>query len=219
MHYEAGIKLATSPRWRLAANLFSTRYEDYQEAAFVGAQFTVGNAEKVELEGFELEGMLLLGERVTADFAVSFADMVYGRHQSAPCFPGRAPDSPLNNGACDLTGAHPVNAPQWKTHSGLQYDAPLAWGALSLRADWSWTDDYNTNFSGDPRLQQAAYSWINLRAGITVGDWEAVLWAENVADETVVNYDAVLTLYAGDGSYQSMMQAPRSFGVTLRVNY
>ena len=29
----------------------------------------------------------------------------------------------------------------------------------------------------------------------------------------------VLTLYAGDGSYQSFLQAPRSFGVTLRINY
>ncbi len=218
-HYEAGIKLATSRRWRVAANVFSTRYEDYQEAAFIGAQFTVGNAEEVKLDGVELEGMVLLGERFTADVAVSLADMRYGRHLTAPCYPGRVPNSPLNNGACDLSGGHPVNAPEWKTHAGLQYDAPLPWGEMMLRADWSWTDEYNTNFSGDPRLRQEAYDWVNLRAGMTVGAMEVVLWVENLTDETVVNYDAVLTLYAGDGSYQSMLQAPRSYGVTLRVNY
>jgi iron complex outermembrane receptor protein len=218
-HFEAGVKLATSRRWQLGANLFSTRYEDYQEAAFVGAQFTVGNAEEVQLDGFEIDGMLLLGEHVAADFAVSFADMVYGRHWSAPCYPGRAPNSPLNNGACDLSGKHPVNAPEWKTHTGLQYDTDLAGGTLSLRADWSWTDAYNTNFAGDPRLRQAAYHWLNLRAGLARGAFEVIFWMENAGNETVVNYDAVMTLYAGDASYQSFLQAPRSFGLTLRVNY
>ncbi len=218
-HFEAGVKLATSTRWRLAANLFSTRYEDYQEAAFVGAQFTVGNAEAVELDGFEVEGMLLIGDNVTADFAVSRADMVYAKHLSAPCFPGRTPDSPLNNGACNLTGGHPVNAPEWKTHAGLQYDTTSACGDVSLRAGWSWTDAYNTNFSGDPRLRQDAYHWLNLRAGLARGAYELVFWGENVTNETVVNYDAVLSLYAGDGSYQSFLQAPRAFGVTLRIAY
>ncbi len=218
-HYEAGAKLAASRSWRLSANVFSTRYGDYQEAAFIGAQFTVGNAKEVKLDGFELEGTVLLGERFTADLAVSLADMRYGQHLTAPCYPGRVPNSPLNNGACDLSGGHPVNAPEWKTHAGLQYDAPTSWGALSLRADWSWTDDYNTNFSGDPRLHQAAYDWVNLRAGMTFGASEFILWADNLLDETVVNYDAVLTLYSGDGSYQSILQAPRSYGVTLRLNY
>jgi iron complex outermembrane receptor protein len=218
-HLEAGVKLAIASRWRLSASMFSTRYEDYQEAAFVGAQFTVGNAEEVELDGFEIEGTILLADHLTADFALSRADMVYGRHFSAPCFPGRVPDSPLNNGACNLTGGHPVNAPERKTHAGLQHDATIPWGELSLRVDWSWTDAYNTNFSGDPRLRQPAYHWVNLRAGLARGAYELVFWAENVTDETVVNYDAVLTVYAGDGSFQSFLQEPRSFGATLRINY
>jgi outer membrane receptor protein involved in Fe transport len=219
MHYEVGVKFATSSRWRLAANVFSTRYDDYQEAAFIGSQFTVGNAQEMELDGFELEGMVLLGEHVTADISVSRAEFVYGTHLSGPCYAGRVPDSPLNNGSCVLSGKHPVNAPEWKTHAGLQYDTPYEWGALSLRVDWSWTDAYNTNANNDPRLKQEAYHWLNLRAGARRGDYELILWAENLTDEAVVNYDAVMTIYAVDGSYQSILQAPRSFGVTLRINY
>ncbi|MEY4642467.1 MAG: hypothetical protein RLZZ227_2461 [Pseudomonadota bacterium] len=220
MHYEAGIKLESARRrWRLAANVFNTRYDNYQEAAFVGGQFNVSNAEEVTVDGFEVEGTIRVADNITADFAVSLADLVYGRNFNAPCYFGRRPDSPLNNGACDLSGKHPVNAPEWKTHAGLQYEASQSWGRLNLRADWSWTDDYNTNANNDPRLTQQAYHWLSVRAGLTRGAYELVLWGDNVNDVTVVNYDAVLTLYPGDASYQSMLQQPRSFGVTLRVDY
>jgi hypothetical protein len=49
--------------------------------------------------------------------------------------------------------------------------------------------------------------------------YELVPWVDNATDEEVVNFDAVVNIYAGDGSYQSFMQAPRSYGLTLRVNY
>jgi iron complex outermembrane recepter protein len=220
MHYEAGAKFELlDGRMRLALSGFNTVYDNYQDAAFVGGQFTVDNAEKATLEGAELEGAVLLGERLNADFAVSYADLVYDKNTHGQCYPGRTPDSPTSPGACDLSGEHPVNAPEWKTHLGLQYDQPVSWGDLFARADWSWTSEYNTSYSADPRLKQDAYSWVNLRAGTRWNNYELVFWADNVTDETVVNLDAVLTLYAGDGSYQSLLQNPRSYGVTFRVNY
>jgi len=222
MHYEAGIKLdALEGRARLAASTFYTEYEEYQDAAFVGAQFTVGNAEKAELKGAELEGTLLLTDALTTDFSISYADFTYDENTHGQCYPGRVPDSPTSPGACDLSGEHPVNAPEWKTHLGLQYEQPVSWGEIYARADWSWTDEYNTSFSADPRLTQDAYSWLNLRAGTRWDAYDVVLWVENATDETVVNFDSVVTLYAAstDGSYQSLLQAPRSYGVTFRVNY
>lgn len=87
------------------------------------------------------------------------------------------------------------------------------------RVDWSWTDSYNTSFSADPRLTQDAYSWVNLRAGTRWDNYELVFWAENLTNEALVNIDAVLSLYAGDGSYQSYLQAPRSYGITFRTRW
>jgi iron complex outermembrane receptor protein len=220
MHYEAGAKLdLLDGRMRLAASAFLTEFEDYQDAAFVGAQFTVGNAEKAELRGAELEGSWRLTQRLTTDFAVSYADLTYEKNTRGQCYPGRVSDSSTTPGACDLSGEHPVNAPEWKTHLGLQYDQPVSWGELFTRADWSWTDDYQTSFSADPRLIQPAYSWLNLRGGARWKDYEVVLWVENATNETVANLDAVVTLYAGDGSYQSLLQDARSYGLTFRVNY
>jgi len=220
MHYELGFKSELwGNRLRLAGSVFFTEYEDYQDAAFVGAQFTVGNADMAELKGVELEGSVLLSESLTADFSISYADFVYEKNFNGQCYPGRAPDSPTDPTACDLSGEHPVNAPEWKSHLGLTYERPVSWGDAYARFDWSWTDDYNTSFSSDPRLKQDAYSWVNLRAGTRWDNYEISVWVDNLLDETVVNFDAVLNVYSGDGSYQSYIQAPRSYGVTFRANF
>ena len=217
MHYEAGVKTELwDSRMRLAGSVFYTDFQDYQDAAFVGAQFTVGNADKTELKGAELEGMVLLTEKLTADFAVSYADLTYDKNLSGECYPGRTPDG--INGACDLSGDNPVNAPEWKTHLGMMYEQPVSWGELYGRVDWSWTDNYNTSFSADPLLTQDAYSWVSVRAGTRWDDYELVLWVDNATDETVVNFDAVLNIYTGDNSTQSYLQSPRSYGLTFRAS-
>lgn len=216
MHYEAGVKTELwDSRVRLSGSAFYTEYENYQDAAFVGAQFTVGNAGETQLKGLEFEGTALLSERWSADFALSYADLSYEKNNTGECFPERVPDGV--GGACDLSGEHPVNAPEWKSHVGLSYEQPVSWGDVYGRVDWSWTDEYNTSFSADPRLVQDAYSWINLRLGSRWDDYEVVLWMDNATDETVVNFDAVLNIYSGDNSYQSYLQAPRSYGVTFRA--
>jgi outer membrane receptor protein involved in Fe transport len=224
MHYEAGAKFDLwNGRARLATSVFQTDFNNYQDAAFVGGQFTVGNAEKTRLKGAELEGTVAITERVTADAAVSYADLRYVTNTHGQCYPGRPYDDPVAK-SCVLSGEHPVNAPEWKTHLGVQYDQPVSFGSLYARADWAWTSEYNTSFSADPRLKQAAYDWINLRAGTRFGHddhYEVVAWVENVTNVTVANLDPVVTLYAlpTDGSYQSLLQDPRSYGVTFKLNF
>jgi outer membrane receptor protein involved in Fe transport len=114
-----------------------------------------------------------------------------------------------------------VNAPDWKTHLGVQYDQPVSFGSFYTRADWSWTSEYNTSFSADPRLKQPAYDWVNLRAGVRWDHYEAVLWVDNATNVTVANLDPVVTLYAAptDGSYQSLLQDARSYGATFKVKF
>lgn len=217
MHYEAGLKTDYwDGRMRLAASVFHTEFKNYQDAAFVGAQFTVGNAEVAKLEGLEIEGTALLSETFTLDFAYSYADLIYEKNTSGQCYPGRAPDSATTPGACDLSGKHPVNAPEHKAHVGLLYEQPVSWGDLYSRVDWSWTSDYNTSFSADPRLTQDAYDWVSFRIGTRWDNFEVVAWGDNLLDETVADTEAVLNIYAGDGSYQSFLKPLRSYGLTLK---
>jgi iron complex outermembrane receptor protein len=217
-HFEIGVKHELpAGRARLAASVFRTDHNDYQDAAFVGTQFTVGNAEKVELEGLEVEGSAALTPTLVLSFAASHVDLVYAMNTHGACSPGLAPNSRTSPGACDLSGERPINAPRLKTHLGLAYEKPVSWGDLFGRFDWSSTSEYNTSFSADPRLTQPAYDWIDLRFGARWNELEAEIWAENLTDETVASIEGVLNVYAGDQSHQSYLQAPRSWGVAFRA--
>ena len=214
-HFELGAR-ATFERARFSSAAFFTQYDDYQNAAFVSAQFTVGNAERVDLRGVELEGAVLLGERLTVDFALSVADLTYERNVSGMCYPGRTPDGAAP-GSCDLSGEHPNNAPVWSTHLGARFEHETSWADLYLRLDWSWSDEYYTSFSADPRLVQRPFNDVALRLGARFTDrYELVLWADNLLDEDVTYIDAVLNLF-NDASYQSFMGPARQYGVTMRV--
>jgi iron complex outermembrane recepter protein len=220
MQYESGVKTTIlNGRLQADASAFHTEYRNYQNAAFIGAQFTVGNAEKVALNGFESNIAALIGGGFTANLATSYAVLEYVENYNGQCYPGRTPDSPTDPTACNLSGTRPNNAPAWRTSLGAQYEHPTRWGALYARADWSWTGAYNTSFSSDPRLVQPPYSWVNLRTGIRHNNFETVLWMDNVLNETVADLQPVLNLYAGDGSYQSYLEQGRSFGVTFRAFY
>jgi len=216
-HFEIGARATFAngrARGRVAA--FHTDYHDYQDAAFISAQFLVGNAKLVELEGAELEGSMILGAGTTVNLAVSFADLIYASHTSGVCYPGRAPDGSLP-GSCDLTGEHPIDAPPWMFSASLQHERPVSWGELFARIDMAWNDQYNTSYSADPRLIQKSSFDIGMRLGARIGErYECVLWVDNLLDENLTHSDAVLNLF-NDASYQSWVSAPRTYGVTLRI--
>ena len=219
MHYEAGVKSTLlDGAMQFAVSAFYTEYDDYQDAAFVGQVFNVTNAEKAELKGAEAEGKVLLGENVTADFGISYADFTYDEYTAGLCYAGRTPDGSMP-GTCDLSGEHPLNAPEWTTHLGLMYETDVSWGDVYARADWSWTDESNTSYAADPRLTQDAYSWLNFRVGTHWENYELVAWVDNALDEEVVNVDATLNLFSNDKSYHSFRQPPRSYGLTVRAQF
>jgi iron complex outermembrane recepter protein len=218
-HYELGLRgTFAGGRSRISAAAFYTEYRDYQDAAFVSAQFSVGNADLVVLRGVELDGAVVLAAGITADFAISAADLAYATNTTGACFPGRVPDGTAPR-SCNLSGEHPIDAPVWSTHLGLLSKRRVSWGELYARIDWSWVDRYNTTFSADPRLVQKEHSDVGLRIGARIGSrYEIALWGENLLDEDVTVADAVLSLF-NDASYQSFMEQPRSYGATVRVRF
>jgi len=217
-HFELGAKLTLGDRFVINTAVFHTEYDDYQDAAFISTQFSVSNAERVTLRGAEIEGSAVLSDRLTMEFAVSQADLRYAENTHALCSPGRVPDG-SQPGTCVLSGEHPIQAPEWETQLGLRYRLPTEWGGFSARVDWSWTDDYNTSFSADPRLTQSAYSNISLRAGAQIGRaCELTVWGDNLLGETVSDFDSLLNLF-NDASYQSYLAPPRSYGLTVRFHY
>ncbi len=219
MHYEAGVKTNFwNGRVTLNATAFMTDYDDYQDGVFVSGQFKVGNADKVELRGFEFDGEAQLTENLRAEYAASYADLEYKDHTNGACHPLA---TPLPNGSCDLSGENPINAPEWKTNVGMIFEDDLSFGDYYVRGDWSWTSKFNQSFSADPNLVQDAYSWLNFRAGVRWDNYELVAWADNALNEDVITLAAEHNLLggAGEATYQTFMQPGRTIGLTFRMNY
>jgi outer membrane receptor protein involved in Fe transport len=216
-HYEIGAR-ASSADGRVHGSVaaFHTEYRDSQDAAFISTQFQVGNADRVELKGAEIEGTAILGAGTTLNLAVSFADLSYASNTTGMCYPGRMPDGSVP-GSCDLSGEHPIDAPPWMINASLQHEQPVSWGALFARINVSWNDQYNTSYSADPRLIQKSSFDVGVRFGARIGErYECAIWADNLLDVKLTQIDTVLNFF-NDASYQSFMSAPRTYGVTLRM--
>lgn len=218
-HLEAGGRLGfAGGRGRLSASAFRTRYHDYQDAAFASAQFTVGNAGRADLDGFEVEAEFLAEAGTRASLSVSYAEFRYGRNTTGMCWPGRVPDGSIA-GACDLTGEQPVDAPPWQVWFAVEKPFRLGGAPASARLDWTWTDRYNTGFSADPRLRQDAFHDIAVRVAVQLTDaLRLELAGENLLDETVATTEPLLNFF-NDASWQTYYEQPRRFVLTLRAEF
>jgi len=208
-------------RLQLNGAMFYTEYTDFQSAAFVGLSFNVNNAEKVNNYGFEFDGLYLLTESLTANFAASYVVAEYDTYTQGSCAFGKTPD--VAGGYCDLSGEQLPFAPRWKANAGIQYETPVASGDFYGRLDVSWVDDHIPSSSLDERHEQEAYTLVNLKTGWRNAAWDASVWAKNLTDEDyAIQYapDAALGgLVGGDGSSQVFMNTPRAIGATLRYNF
>jgi outer membrane receptor protein involved in Fe transport len=218
-HYEIGLKSKLwNNRLELHTAIFDTIYHDYQDAAFIGAQFTIGNAQKATNKGAELGLSAQLTDTLKANFDASYANFRYTTYTDGVCYPGRAPDGSVP-GTCNLSGEHPVNAPPTKLALGLEYRTPVSFGHFFTGVDGDWTSRYNTSFSADPRLTQDPYTWLRARVGVDFGHTQVILWGDNLLDKRVGDLDALLNLFSKDPSTQTFMQPPRSYGLTVRAKF
>lgn len=218
-NYEIGLKSKFwHNRLELHTAIFDSIYHNYQDAAFIGAQFTVGNAQKATDRGVDLGLNAQLTDKLLANLDASYADFRYTTYTDGVCYPGRTPDG-STAGTCNLSGQHPINAPPTKISMGLEYRTRVSFGQLFARVDGDWTSRYNTSFSADPRLTQDPYTWLRARIGTDFGRMQVILWGDNLLDKRVADLDTLLNLFSHDPSTQTFMQPPRSFGVTVRAKF
>jgi iron complex outermembrane receptor protein len=217
--YELGMKASFwGGRARMHVAVFDTQYNNYQDAAFIGAQFAVNNAQKATDRGVDLGVDAYLTGTLSGTLDVSYADFKYATYTDGVCYPGRTPDGSMP-GTCNLSGQHPINAPPLKLALGLDERVPVSFGEVFAHLGADWTARYNTSFSADPRLTQNPYTWVRARVGAGFGSTELIFWAENLLNTRVAYADALPNLFSQDPNTQTYMQPPRSYGLTVRMKF
>ncbi len=191
------------------AALFYQDYEDFQLNSFLGTSFVVRSIPEVVSQGFEadlmwqtpVQGLMLQG-------GLTYAETEYGDDL--------LPDADL----ALLPGSQMSFAPKWSGNASATYEWDFGadyQGRFNIGAKYM--SDYNTGSDLDPQKAQEAYTLLNARIGFGRQDkrWMVEFWGQNLTDETYkqVGIDAPIQA----GSWNAFLGAPRTYGVTFRVNY
>jgi iron complex outermembrane recepter protein len=114
----------------------------------------------------------------------------------------------------DFSGNDLPLSPQVASRFSIRYGMPIKVLGRSLRfsvvADYQYTDPYYMSHRN--LFRSTARHLLGARLGIAHGSVETILWIRNLTDYRYVN-----TVYEYRGASQSLLGAPRTFGVTLRV--
>ncbi|NHN37073.1 TonB-dependent receptor [Pseudomaricurvus alcaniphilus] len=221
-NFEFGWKAeAWDKRARINGSVFHTEYKDFQNATFVGLAFAVNNAEKVTVDGIEVESTWLLTEQLTANVNLAYIDAKYETYTGGQCAFARVPDDPVL-GQCDLSGKNLPFAPKLTGNLALEWERSLADGDFYARVDYRYTDKANYSSELDPRHAEDGY-WVgNLRTGWRNDTWDLAAWVKNVSDEVYFvqkTASPIASRLDGGASFQGYTGTPRTYGVTLRMNF
>lgn len=167
--YELGAKAEFLDR-RLSANLnlYHTRAEGSYFFVFDPTTSTqnLGNLERVDYQGVELELKALLASGFEAYLGLGYTDSEIKESSRAPTDVGN--QAPLVS--------------EYSANLGLQYRRPLG-EALSMFVRTDLEAIGPTWFYPDNFTERDPVELVNMRLGLDGGAWSATVWAKNLTDE------------------------------------
>ena len=222
--YEVGLKTQLFDK-RVTANLaaYRTDVEDYQanvvDTGPGALRGYLANAEKVEIQGVELDAFARPTPWLDAYANISWTDAKYADFANGPCPLELIGTSTL---ACDLSGKDLPGVSPWAGSIGGELhrnvDGLGQTGEAYFGADASYRSTYNADAAVSRHTEIDGYSIVNLRAGFrSRNGWEAFVFVKNAFDE---DYLQLLTVQAGNsGLVLGTPGDPRTIGLTLRARY
>lgn len=222
--YELGVKA----HWfdnRLTTNLaaYHTEVEDYQanvvDTGPGALRGYLANAEKVEIQGIELDTVARPNEYLDFYANVAWTDGEYASFANGPCPLERVGTSTV---ACDLSGEQLPGVSPWAVGAGGEVHGPAAWfgvpGEAFFGTDLSYRSTYNSDASVSQYTEIEGYPLVSLRAGYRADNgWEAFVWVRNAFDEDYLQF---VSVQAGNsGLVIGNPGDPRTVGFTLRARY
>ncbi len=212
---------------RLEFNLsvFAAMVRGYQTAYLVPSGADVGNyvqiltnAGDLRSRGVELELKGRPARGLTLWSSGSFNDARYLRYENAPCPPETAIPQP--GARCSLSGRQVAGAPRWMFRAGGEYRyrwSPSVFHVLAAAYSWQSGKDGTLDASTYSRVPSygilnAATRWELVQNGQM---WSLSVWARNVMDKS---YFQAVTATA-NGAYVASLGVPRTWGLTLQVDF
>jgi iron complex outermembrane receptor protein len=211
--YEAGIKGASADgRFNYDLALFYIDWEDYIIGVTVGPVGTLSNADNSVSKGAEASLGFAVTDALTLTGTLSYTDAALATD-----------DRDL--GAAD--GTQLPNSPKWQGAIDADYRFSLGDLPAHVGASWRYKGDMPVGFPGytdangvfwppaTPRVEVQSYSLVDLRAGLTMGPFDASVYVTNLFDEWA--YTSFTSSFAAISL--GTPTRPRTVGAVVRWNF
>ncbi|UYQ93330.1 TonB-dependent receptor [Chitinophaga horti] len=220
-HYEVGLK--TSPGKNATVNIVyhHTDIKDYQtnvQTAEVGVnRGYLANAEKVRVQGVELDANLKAGRFVSLYGALAYTDGKYITFKNAP-----VPLEETGSASAfkDISGGKLPGISEWAGSLGGEVKTTTK-SFLGHRANFflALESYYRSDFSSSPSpskfLNVDGYALVNARVGFRAAQGlSAFIWSRNLLNKDY--YEQLLPAAGNAGHYAGVLGDQRTFGVTIR---
>jgi outer membrane receptor protein involved in Fe transport len=236
--YELGAKMSLlEGAAELNFAVFRMEYDNLQVSSLVGDVFRVGNAGEATSQGVELDGRILLTERLTVGGAMAYLDAYYEDFTGATCTTPQAMD-PANNPGCLREGGSNITvaresggqdledetltfAPDWSASLFAQYVVPLGSSMELINSlDINYSDEFYTALDLDPNTQHDAITIVNARIALASNDdtWSVALIGKNLTDEEPYLWRDDLPL-TNSNSYYAVPERPRTIALQARYRF
>ena len=218
---ELGLK--TSPTARSTANfaIFDTEVEDYQTQVQNGQlgvnRGYLANANKVRVQGAELDGNVAIGTHFLLRGAFAYTD---GKYVSFPDAPVPIEATGGSATSVDISGQPLPGISKWAATVGPEITFPLhafGGGQIFGGLDYYHRSEFSSSPTPSKYLWIDGYSIVNARVGFRATKWSGFLWARNLTDTDYI--EQLLVAGGNAGQYAAVLGDPKTYGVTVRYSF
>jgi iron complex outermembrane receptor protein len=221
-HYEVGVK--TSPFKNSILNLtyFNTEIKDFQtnvQAAELGVnRGYLANADKVRVQGAELDASFILNKHFAFNGAATYTDGKYVKFTNAPL--------PLEETGSavafkDVSGTDLPGVSKWAGSLGGEYTKDAKFfantGKFFVAIDGYARSEFSSSPSASKYLIVDGYAIFNGRLGFRASEGLSVhIWGRNLLDKDY--FEQLLPAGGNSGQYAAVLGDQRTYGITLRYS-
>lgn len=219
-HYEIGVK--TSPFKNSILNLtaFNTEIKDYQtqvQAAELGVnRGYLANAEKVRVQGVEVDASIVVNKNLNFNGALSYTEGTYVSFKNAP-LPLEETGAPV--AFKDVSGTDLPGVSRWAGTLGgeLSDDGKFFGnnGKFFLAIDSYSRSSFSSSASASKYLVVPGYSIFNGRIGFRASQGLSIhIWGRNLLNKN--HYEQLLPAGGNAGQYAAVLGDQITYGITLK---
>ncbi|MBE8725836.1 TonB-dependent receptor [Flavobacterium hungaricum] len=221
-HYEVGVK--TSPFRNSIFNLalFQTDINDFQtnvQAAELGVnRGYLANADKVRVQGVEVDASFVVSSHLTINGAATYTDGKYVKFTNAP-LPLEETGAPVS--FKDVSGSALPGASRWAGSLGGELSDNARFfgnaGKIFLAVDSYARSEFSSSPSASKYLVVPGYAIFNARLGFRASQGLSVhFWGRNLLNKDY--YEQLLPAGGNAGQYAGVIGDQRTYGVTIKYS-